>query len=506
MAANFLGFFGKKKDEVSANQETASEEAPAQVPASLTPPKPNAPFAPGRKKVTQRLSLKGLQGNAQATPDPNKIQLPGAAALSAAATPTPTASVDGTVDVPFSIILSSIPVELLTADHSVLLAAPEARVEVGLPLAHILSTMPSGKIEFTVGELSQAVPEGFIQPLEAIADYVNSPIVLPLGQVVSRIPPHMLTLRSDQRPIDSTVLSMQDPFSKEALEKAQAEAAAKAAEAAALQAPAGFAEALSATAEENAPVVDETADGEYAPTPSSEEQASMAEQEPEPPAFDPELAAAAAAAEAALEAERAAMAGVELPGAEDNPEMPPRFDLGLPEGENLPEPMTTSALSGVEEAEPIDPALMEWARKLAEEEASTQPGAEAAAGPMPEEEVEAEPLVETEALSSSEAFKSFLDQVEDSTPPAAPAAVEKQATVFPESTAGMFDVLNAPTRPIPKPKSPPAPPAIKGFEAFKKELVQTEEPAVLPQSPILSLSCPQWWSPRNRQDLNPPSL
>jgi hypothetical protein len=232
MAANFLGFFGKKKQEVAESQAPSTISAPPLQPSLGSVPPAPAAFAPGRKKVTQRLSLKGLQasqGMPRAGGDSSKIQLPGVAAVSAPPV-APAAQVEGTVDVPFSLVIYSIPESLLTADQATLAAAPEAVVEIGLPLAAVLSMLPSGKIEFLLSELYQAVPAGFIQPLENIPDYVNTPITLPLGQVVSRIPPHLLTLRSDQRPIDSNVLSMQDPFSREALEKAQAEAAAKAAQ------------------------------------------------------------------------------------------------------------------------------------------------------------------------------------------------------------------------------------------------------------------------------------
>ena len=160
-------------------------------------------FSPSRKKVTQRLSLKGLQSGQKAPSDPNKIQLPGVA--SAPVSATPPIHVDGTVDIPFSVVLMSIPEQLLTSDHASLMAAPESKVQIGLPLANVLSMLPSGKLEFSLAELSQAIPSGFVQPLENIPEYENTPIVLPLGQVVSRIPAHLLTLRSDQRPIDSSV-------------------------------------------------------------------------------------------------------------------------------------------------------------------------------------------------------------------------------------------------------------------------------------------------------------
>jgi len=446
MAANFLGFFGKKKEEAPAQQPSPLTAAPSvsAIP-SLSPS--STSFAPGRKRVTQRLSLKGLQSAQKGAPDHSKIQLPGAA-MSAPAPLIQPVQVDGTVDVPFSVILTAIPEQLLTADYATLLAAPEARVEIGLPLANVLGMLPSGKLEFSISELTQLVPEGFIHSLENIPDYAGTPIVLPLGLVVSRIPPHMMTLRSDQRPIDSSVLSMQDPFSKEALEKAQAEAAAKVAEAAAAQIEQEAIPEL--LAEEPLPA--ET-------NPDASEPVDMA---PAVPGFDAELLAAA---EAAMAAEKAAEAGVELPTNEDYPaivteygfEEPATFLESLPEG-------AASVVEGEmpqEEVLEVDPALVEWARNQADQAEALEQNTQA----PPDEPVQEE----SSSFASSEAFRSFLEQV-DSDVAEVPKPVESAApdSFEPASTAS-FDALNAPTRPIVKPKSPPQPPVIKGFGSFKTE-------------------------------------
>ncbi|MDD5261875.1 MAG: hypothetical protein PHD76_08510 [Methylacidiphilales bacterium] len=172
-----------------------------------------------RKKVTQRLSLKAIQPNSGAPGQGvQKIQLPGVRQPSVfePATPVPQ-QIQGHVYVPFSIILQAIPAQYLTAPLAELLAHPESGVEVGLPLALILPALPSGKVEFTVQEIVPYIPEGFVQPAEVLGDEALASFTLPLYQIASRIPADSMILRGDQRPVDSSVLSMADPFSPEML-------------------------------------------------------------------------------------------------------------------------------------------------------------------------------------------------------------------------------------------------------------------------------------------------
>ena len=80
--------------------------------------------------------------------------------------------------------------------------------------------LPSGKVEFSVQEILPHVPEGFIQSADTLGDFALSTFTLPLYQVASRIPKDAMMLRGDQRPVDSSVMVMEEPFSPEMLGRA----------------------------------------------------------------------------------------------------------------------------------------------------------------------------------------------------------------------------------------------------------------------------------------------
>ncbi|MDZ4788557.1 MAG: roadblock/LC7 domain-containing protein [Blastochloris sp.] len=479
MASNFLGLFGKKKEEVLAPQASPTLSAPVEEAKPKSPPSGLIGLPQGRKRVTQRLSLKGLQESGKIAPDPTKIQLPSAVAP-ARAVPEPV-EVDGTVDIPFSIILNSIPEQLLVADHATLLVHPEVMVQIGLPLSHVLSMLPSGKLEFSLSDLVGAIPAGFVQPLENIPDYAQTPISLPLAEVFRRIPPHLLALRSDQRPVDAAVKNMVDPFSKEALEKAQAVAKEKA-----VEADTQFAVEAEPAPELNPEpipeLVMEESVPEYAPIPEYRAPSFEAPVEPD---FDPVMLAEAEAALAAVEARKA---GVELPDVYD-PILPPppaysatyqqeEAHQETPISEPSAEanawafPVSGQAEEAAADSEPeMDPALVEWARKMAQEESAAQSGEPQLSEP------ELPPYGEEETnlgndLNSSLAQEEAVDP-DDVVPPPTPAP-----GAFEVNKIGMFDALNAPTRPIRKPKNQPQPPEIKGFGSFN--IVEKSQEIVTP--------------------------
>ena len=138
--------------------------------------------------------------------------------------PVSAAPVTGFLNIPFAIILQSIPAEYLRAPLTDLLSQPQAATEVGLPLGQILPMLPSGKVEFSIQEISAWIPDGFVQRAEVLGEAAGNMFTLPLFQVASRIPPDAMVLRTDQRPIDVSVLSMNDPFSPEMLGMARAAA------------------------------------------------------------------------------------------------------------------------------------------------------------------------------------------------------------------------------------------------------------------------------------------
>jgi DNA uptake protein ComE-like DNA-binding protein len=121
-------------------------------------------------------------------------------------------------------ILRALPPEVLAADISQFEANGSAATEIGLPMQMILGQLPSGKVEMTLQELIPHFPPGYLQPTESLTNYLATPVLLPLMDVVMRIPPDLLALRPDQKDVDSAVINMADPFTEEIL-RDQAEAA-----------------------------------------------------------------------------------------------------------------------------------------------------------------------------------------------------------------------------------------------------------------------------------------
>lgn len=257
-------------------------------------------FERARKRVTQRLSLAGLN---TAAPGTGKIKIPAAeAAVAPAQEPASAPVAQGAVEVPAKVLIPYIPEPVLLASAAELLASAQAEYAFQLPLATVLPMLPSGKIEVSLGDLATWAPQGVMHPLEALGEWASQMTQLPLPQIVMRIPPEMMVLRRDQKQIDTMVLSMDDPFSPEAL-KAKAEAARAAAEAAAASAPA----VPPAAPEVEAPAVPvpepEPAQVVPAEAPMPVVEAVVPESEPpvpawpEPPAtvpeFSPEMAATA---------------------------------------------------------------------------------------------------------------------------------------------------------------------------------------------------------------------
>jgi predicted regulator of Ras-like GTPase activity (Roadblock/LC7/MglB family) len=249
-------------------------------------------FERARKRVTQRLSLAGLNSTA---PGSGKIKIPAAATPVPEPPPAPIAPVEAVAEVPASVLLPHIPEAVLLASAAELAASPQAQSPFRLPLGTILPMLPSGKLEVTVGDLASWAPEGIMHPPEVLGEWASQMASLPLPQIVMRISPEMMTLRRDQKQIDTMVLSMDDPFSPEAL-KAKAEAARAAAEAAAA------AQAAAPPLPEPEPEPEPAAPLPPEPEPEPEPQAALPEPvlevpapppepEPVPPVFAPEMAA-----------------------------------------------------------------------------------------------------------------------------------------------------------------------------------------------------------------------
>ncbi|MEM6602292.1 MAG: hypothetical protein AAF649_13005, partial [Verrucomicrobiota bacterium] len=219
-----MSLFGKKEG------SSSKPMAPAlNVPANPPVPPLGSPVAEspgGRKRITQRLVLGGKGADSEAIHvggGAKGLKLPGAPDPVTSQS-LPMAHYTGTVDVPVANLLGSVPAEFVVSDHDTLYQSPLAQETVKLPLNVVLPLLPSGKIEILAQDLFTYMPEGVMKSGPELGEYAMSPVSLPLPEVISRIPEAALTLRSDQKPIDTTVAGMDDPFSAEMLAAAQEEA------------------------------------------------------------------------------------------------------------------------------------------------------------------------------------------------------------------------------------------------------------------------------------------
>lgn len=171
---------------------------------SLKPAKPSTITA---SKSTQRIVLPG-RGDA-----------PAAGGTSAEL-------VTGNIQLPVGIIMRVLPADALAISMADFEKSPDATKEVSLPLSLILPQIPTGKVELLVQDLIPHMPMNLIKPAGEMTGLLATPVNLPLMDVVMRIPAEQMTVRTDQKPVDPSVLNMADPFSLEVLRE-QAEQARK---------------------------------------------------------------------------------------------------------------------------------------------------------------------------------------------------------------------------------------------------------------------------------------
>lgn len=201
---------------------------PVALPEGMPAAKP--PFVPGtgKKRITQRISVPGASGaNSITAPTPaQRMEFPKSPVV------TTTQKLDATnmgkVDVPFSVIIASLPEGALAGDVESLTQSLGSK-NVELPLGSIIPMLPSGKVEFAMKDLIPRLPQEALAAEAHLSDMMQVIVPLPLAEVVMRVPPQYLALRSDQKSIDPLVTRMADPFSEEALKRAAAERAAAAA-------------------------------------------------------------------------------------------------------------------------------------------------------------------------------------------------------------------------------------------------------------------------------------
>lgn len=94
--------------------------------------------------------------------------------------------------------------------------APEARIE--LPLALVESQLSSGRIAIPIKLFQEALPTDYKELL--VVDAVESPVLLPLQEVLKNLSPGLLKMRDDQV-LDEVAEGFETPFSIKAAEDAK---------------------------------------------------------------------------------------------------------------------------------------------------------------------------------------------------------------------------------------------------------------------------------------------
>jgi len=174
---------------------------PMSMPARPVAP----PVAPNQKpRATQRLVV-----------GPNM-----AGKMTASRSLVPPAASGAAVNLPVGMILRCLPPEMLSASLAEFEASGAAATEIPIPINSILNQLPSGKVELPVRDLIANVPPGFLKSPGEIASSLSILASLPLMDVVMRIPPDLLAVRSDQKDIDPNVRRMADPFSEDTMRQA----------------------------------------------------------------------------------------------------------------------------------------------------------------------------------------------------------------------------------------------------------------------------------------------
>lgn len=194
---------------------------PQKIPLSqVSPGAPNTTtsFTRVKKRITQRIAppvnVPGETASEAPAEAPFPISVAPApvevpVAQSDAAAPAPEVNY---VAIPMEFALSALPSTALIDSKDALLGRPEAAYGVSIPLSHIFSLLPSGKIEFFVKDFVRYFSPGFVKDPDALGDDAQVVCQLPLQTVVLSIPPELLNPRVDQKPVDRKIIEMAAPF------------------------------------------------------------------------------------------------------------------------------------------------------------------------------------------------------------------------------------------------------------------------------------------------------
>ncbi len=214
MSSGFFGSFGKKDKPASG-----SGNDPIDKPGQPGGPKTGELALPGavpKVTTTQPMivpkygDLKPVKKSSLPGKSTQRIILPGAPDIQPDNTVNP--QIAETVALPMPLILRLFPENLLAVSLKEFETSAEATQEISLPVSAILPQLPSGRIEMTIQDLVPHIPAHLLKSPSEMAAQMSTVVRLPLMDIVMRIPPDLLALRSDQREVDSSVTSMNDPF------------------------------------------------------------------------------------------------------------------------------------------------------------------------------------------------------------------------------------------------------------------------------------------------------
>lgn len=188
----------------------AGGSAPETVPASSSPPVPIS-VSPSAEPV--RIPFKIAPPNEERKPTP----IPGEAApekITAQESPTPALCGGVNISLGLRAVLHNMPAFQLNGSPDAVSA--EARVE--LPLSLVESQLASGRIAIPAKAFRDALKES--EREFVVVDDAESPVLLPLQEVLKNLPSAVLKMRDDQEAEDASG-SFETPFSIKAAEDAK---------------------------------------------------------------------------------------------------------------------------------------------------------------------------------------------------------------------------------------------------------------------------------------------
>jgi predicted regulator of Ras-like GTPase activity (Roadblock/LC7/MglB family) len=182
------------------------------VPASSGPSVPNsAAKTPGPARIPFKMSAPSDDLK------PKRMLIPGVASpeKKESEEPAPVASGEsGKISLGLRAVLQNMPVFQLNGRPDA--TSAEARVE--LPLSLIEPQLASGRIAVPARTFRDALPENDRELV--VVDDAESPVLLPLQEVLKNLPPTVLKMRTDQEEMEATE-SFETPFSIKAAEDAK---------------------------------------------------------------------------------------------------------------------------------------------------------------------------------------------------------------------------------------------------------------------------------------------